>query len=260
MVLRSLAGSQAEISSTIERKGNALVGDKRSQVTLGELEGGVMDYVRDLMIKVDKGLDLVVGTSVLPSVPESVQAKGVSAIGSLDVGIFVHANVTMPSEGAVGSQAPIADEVGPFVQGSFVVEDGGPSKVSSILEDTVEPLFENENGATKGSASPLEEAARQGSSRGGAYTYNVDGGEKFAMVTDGGDNNHIDVEQPLGGNDLSLVPRVGEGSELALVPRVGEGLESGAQSSTAAGDNVVPPGFSSSNERYSSINIQLDSE
>ncbi|XP_041027519.1 uncharacterized protein LOC121267631 [Juglans microcarpa x Juglans regia] len=114
-MLRSLAGSQAEISSAVERKGNALVGDKRSQVKLGELEGGVMDYVRDLMIKVDKGLDLVVGTSVLPSVPESVQAKGVSTIWSLDAGIFVHANVAMPSEGAVGSQAPAADEVGPFV-------------------------------------------------------------------------------------------------------------------------------------------------
>ncbi|KAF5481648.1 hypothetical protein F2P56_002285 [Juglans regia] len=163
-----------------------------------------MDYVRDLMIKVDKGLDLVVGTSVLPSVPESVQTKGVSTIGSLDAGIFVHTNVTMPSEGAVGSQAPVADEVGPFVQGSFVVEDENPSKISSILEDTVKPLLEDANGATEG------------------------------------DNNHIDVEQPLGGKDLSLVPRVGEGSELALVPHVEEGLESGAHSSTVAGDNVVP--------------------
>ncbi|KAF5449702.1 hypothetical protein F2P56_030119 [Juglans regia] len=150
-----------------------------------------MDYVRDLMIKVDKGLDLVVGTSVLPSVPESVQAKGVSTIGSLDAGIFVHASATMPSEGAVGSQALVADEVGPFVQSSFVVEDGGLSKVSSILEDTVEPLLEDVNGATEG------------------------------------DNNHIDVEQPFGENDLSLVPRVGQG------------LGSRVQSGTMAGDNVV---------------------
>ncbi|XP_040987839.1 uncharacterized protein LOC121235560 [Juglans microcarpa x Juglans regia] len=200
-VLRSLAGSQAEINSAVERKGNALVGDKRSQVTLGELEGGVMDYVRDLMIKVDKGLDLVVGTSVLPSVPESVQAKGVWTIGSLDAGIFVHANVTMPSEGAVGSQAPIADEVGPFVQGSFVVEDGGPSKVSSILEDTVEALFENANWGQQKVMLPLLRKQH--------------------------------------GKDRR-VPRVGEGSELALVPCVGEGLELGAQSSTVAGDNVVP--------------------
>ncbi|XP_041025045.1 uncharacterized protein LOC121265470 [Juglans microcarpa x Juglans regia] len=38
-VLRSLAGSQAKISSAVERKGIALVGDKRPQVTLRELEG-----------------------------------------------------------------------------------------------------------------------------------------------------------------------------------------------------------------------------
>ncbi|KAF5442000.1 hypothetical protein F2P56_037022 [Juglans regia] len=195
-----------------------------------------MDYVKDLMIKVDKGLDLVVGTSVQASVPESVQANGVSKIGSLDAGIFVHASVTMPSEGAVGSHAPVTNVVGPSIQGSFVVKDGGPSKVSSILEETVEPLLEDANGVTKGSASPLEEAvgsnkvAHQGSSKGGAYTQNVDGGEEPIMVTDGGENNHIPVEQPFGEKEII---------DLSLVPCVGEGLESGVQSGTVARDNVV---------------------
>ncbi|XP_041000606.1 uncharacterized protein LOC121246496 [Juglans microcarpa x Juglans regia] len=172
-----------------------------------------MDYVRDLMIKVYKGLNLVVGSSVLTSVPESVHAKGVSTIGSLDAGIFVHASVTMPSKGAVGSQALVADEVGPSIQGSFIVEDGDPSKFLSILEETVKPLLEDSNGVTEGSASLL------------------DGGEEPVMVTDGGDNNHIAVEQPFGGKEII---------DLSLVSRVGEGLESGVQSGTMAGDNVVP--------------------
>ncbi|KAF5464829.1 hypothetical protein F2P56_014879 [Juglans regia] len=193
-----------------------------------------MEYVRDLMIKVDKGLDLVVGTSVPASVTESVQAKGVSKIGSLDVGIFVHASVTMPSEGAVGSQAPIADEVGTSVQGSFLVEGGGPPKVSSTLKETVEPLIEDANGVTQDSASPLEEADTangQGLSRGGANTRNVDGGEEPVLVTNGGDNNHIVVEQPFGGKEIL---------DFSLVPRVEEGLELGVQSGGMARDNVVP--------------------
>ena len=96
-----MAGSPVENSSAAEGKNKALVGDKGCQVTLGEVEGilwnvkaqlkGVMEYVRDLMIKVDKGLDLVVGFGGGPSMDEggwgvdpsglkatSVPAKGVS--------------------------------------------------------------------------------------------------------------------------------------------------------------------------------------
>ncbi|XP_035542241.1 uncharacterized protein LOC118344845 [Juglans regia] len=174
-VLRSLAGSPIENNSAAEGKSKALVTDKGRQVTLGEVEGvlwdvkaqlkGVIEYVRDLMIKVDKRLDLVMGFGSGPSMDEggrrvdpsslkatSVQAKDVSTpsqIGSLDASIFVHASVTMPLEGAVGPQSPYADEIGTSVQGSSLVEDGGPSKILNILEETVKPLLEDANGVTE---------------------------------------------------------------------------------------------------------------
>ncbi|KAF5456983.1 hypothetical protein F2P56_021124 [Juglans regia] len=70
-VLRSPTCIPAESSPAAEGKNKALVGNKGCQVTLGEVEGvlwaikaqltGVMENVRNLMIKVDKGLDLVMG-------------------------------------------------------------------------------------------------------------------------------------------------------------------------------------------------------
>lgn len=92
-VLRSPAGSPVKNSFAVEGKGKILVRDKGCQVKLGEVEGkhhvvqggmatsvkclivrevdgvlwaikaqlaGVIEYVRDFMINVDKGLDLVI--------------------------------------------------------------------------------------------------------------------------------------------------------------------------------------------------------
>ncbi|XP_040997269.1 uncharacterized protein LOC121243239 [Juglans microcarpa x Juglans regia] len=123
LVLRSPEGSPEENSSAAEGKGKALVGDKGCQVTLGEVEGvlwavraqltGVMEYLRDLMIKVDKGLDLVMGLGGGSKMDAPGEGGGrgrshefeglkcastwhldVSQIGSLDIGIIVHTDIT----------------------------------------------------------------------------------------------------------------------------------------------------------------------
>ncbi|KAG7970733.1 hypothetical protein I3843_07G099800 [Carya illinoinensis] len=168
-------------------------------------------------------------------------------MGSLDVGIFVQASVTqdigsfssMPPKGVVGSQAPIANGVSTSDQGSFLVEDGGPSRVLSTLEEIVEPLLKDANRVTKGSTSPTcsmfggavgsDKMALQGSLGGGAHTSNVDGGEEPVMVSETMDNNHIVVEQPYGGKE-----------SFSLVLLVEEGLESRLQLGIVPGGNLIP--------------------